>query len=78
MTTAATRPVNTEKTSHSNRDENIIGHGLLPRFHAGCRCDWCVSRCWERSCLCEVCVDMRAKSPYVELRAALPAWWVTR
>lgn len=45
------------------------GHGTLAGFHGGCRCGWCVSRCWETGCGCETCVRVRAKSPYVELVA---------
>lgn len=25
----------------------VTGHGLLSRFHAGCRCGWCASRARE-------------------------------
>ena len=54
------------------------GHGTLARFHDGCRCGWCVSRCWERLCLCKACVDLRAKSPYIEIPEGLPTWATPR
>jgi hypothetical protein len=42
------------------------GHGTLARFHKGCRCGWCDSVCWERSCRCKTCVQHRASSPYAD------------
>lgn len=42
------------------------GHGTLASFHDGCRCGWCVSRCWERRHMCGQCIELRRVSPYVE------------
>ena len=33
-------------------ESSVIGHGLLSRFHAGCRCGWCTTQALERSCGC--------------------------
>jgi hypothetical protein len=44
---------------------DVVGHGLLSRFHAGCRCPWCTSVCRERECPCQVCTACRSVSPYV-------------
>ncbi|MDT5132616.1 MAG: hypothetical protein QOE41_1927 [Mycobacterium sp.] len=46
---------------------DCVGHGTLTRWHAGCRCPWCESKCRERGCLCSPCVALRAKSPYFAL-----------
>jgi hypothetical protein len=53
--------------------DQAAGHGTLANFHAGCRCPWCVSRAWERRCICGPCIELRAISPYVELPGGLPA-----
>ncbi len=56
----------------ANESDHLIGHGLLPAFHDGCRCGWCESICWERGCVCGQCVALRAISPYVEIPHTLP------
>lgn len=43
----------------------VVGHGLLSRFHQGCRCPWCSAQVWERSCACDACVVLRSVSPFV-------------
>jgi len=42
---------------------DVAGHGLLSRFHAGCRCGWCSSRAREDTCGCGPCRACRAH-PY--------------
>ena len=53
-----------------NTGTDVAGHGLLSRFHAGCRCGWCSSRPREGSC---------GYGPYRACRAntyaALPRGW---
>jgi hypothetical protein len=46
---------------------DCVGHGLLSRWHSGCRCPWCASKCRERGCLCPPCAALKARSPYFEL-----------
>jgi hypothetical protein len=38
---------------------DVAGHGLLSRFHDGCRCPWCTSRAREPQCLCPDCLEVR-------------------
>ena len=47
---------------------DVAGHGLLSRFHTGCRCGWCSSRARETTCGCAPCLAYRAH-PYVVLPA---------
>jgi hypothetical protein len=49
---------------------DVAGHGLLSRFHDGCRCGWCCSRAREGTCGCTLCAACRA-STYV----VLPRGW---
>lgn len=44
---------------------DVAGHGLLTRFHDGCRCPWCVSTARERGCLCGACVAVKTTGVYV-------------
>ncbi len=55
-----------------NSAPDVVGHGLLSRFHDGCRCPWCTSVDRERTCSCQDCVGLRTTSPYIELLKALP------
>lgn len=48
-------------------ESDVIGHGLLSRFHAGCRCAWCTSQARERGCGCEPCTQSRSVDPYFHL-----------
>ena len=43
---------------------DVTGHGLLSRFHDGCRCPWCTSRARERQCLCPDCLAVRTTGVY--------------
>ncbi|MGH3511377.1 MAG: hypothetical protein ACRDRB_03775 [Pseudonocardiaceae bacterium] len=49
---------------------DVAGHGVLARFHAGCRCPWCASRAWEGTCGCARCAACRANAYVV-----LPRGW---
>jgi hypothetical protein len=51
---------------------DVTGHGLLDKWHSGCRCPWCVSKARERGCLCPPCAALRASSPYFELPQGPP------
>ncbi len=53
-------------TRHTGPD--VTGHGLLSRFHAGCRCGWCSSRARETTCGCAPCLACRTH-PYFVLSA---------
>jgi len=44
---------------------DVAGHGLLSRFHAGCRCGWCCSRAREGRCGCGPCVACRVHTYFV-------------
>lgn len=44
---------------------DVAGHGLLSRFHDGCRCAWCTARARERGCLCPECLTVRTAGIYV-------------
>ena len=48
-------------------ESDVIGHGLLSRFHAGCRCAWCTTQARERACGCEPCTQSRSVDPYFHL-----------
>jgi hypothetical protein len=49
---------------------DVAGHGLLTRFHEGCRCGWCASRAREGTCPCPACVKVRA-----HVYLVLPPGW---
>jgi len=34
---------------------DVAGHGLLSRFHSGCRCPWCTCQAREHACPCAPC-----------------------
>lgn len=41
---------------------DVVGHGLLSRFRAGCRCGWCTSRAREGTCGCPLCMACQANT----------------
>jgi len=49
---------------------DVTGHGLLARFHEGCRCPWCTSRARECPCLCPDCVAVKTTGVYVILTSS--------
>jgi hypothetical protein len=59
---------------------DVAGHGLLSRFHDGCRCPWCTSRARESQCLCPDCLEVRTTGVYfaqAAIRTAQkPSEWV--
>lgn len=48
-------------------ESDVIGHGLLSRFHEGCRCVWCTNQARERCCGCQLCKQARSVDPYFHL-----------
>ncbi|MGH3671621.1 MAG: hypothetical protein ACRDSH_13455, partial [Pseudonocardiaceae bacterium] len=67
---AVTRSAQRKPDAAAGAGADVTGHGLLSRFHAGCRCPWCASRACEGTCGCPPCVACRA-SAYV----VLPRGW---
>lgn len=55
---------------------DVNGHGLLSRFHAGCRCAWCTTQARERACGCESCTQSRSVDPYFHRERAGSRQWL--
>jgi hypothetical protein len=59
-------------------EPDVIGHGLLSRFHAGCQCAWCTTQARERACGCQSCTQSRSLDPYFHLERAGSRPWLQR
>ncbi|MGH7748361.1 MAG: hypothetical protein ACREQ5_26935 [Candidatus Dormibacteria bacterium] len=65
-----TRSAQRKPDAAAGAGADVTGHGLLSRFHAGCRCPWCASRAREGACPCAPCTGVRAHAYVV-----LPHGW---
>ena len=54
---------------------DVTGHGVLSRFHTGCRCGWCESQAREHDCPCPACAAVRRGAFFTF--PVPPPWWVT-
>lgn len=64
---AVTETAKAAKTAALDLDVTVRGHGVLARFHDGCRCPWCMSTARERGCPCPECHGARTTGRYVYL-----------
>lgn len=55
------------RSQYRRAGSEVIGHGLLSRFHAGCRCEWCTTQACEQGCGCQPCTQSRSVDPYFHI-----------